>query len=70
MESFEDVGNGGDICVNCSDILYHISDAVKDKNKEEYEKWVKEVKNYSEKKKTEKSFEQWFAEDFLKRNEL
>lgn len=62
-------GNGRDICVNCLDILYYISDAVKDKNKDEYEKWVKEVKNYSE-KKTEKGFEQWFAEDFLKRNEL
>ena len=37
FESFENIGKGGYICVDCSDILYRIHDAVTEKQKEEYE---------------------------------
>ena len=68
FESFENLGKGGDVCVDCSDILYRIHDAVIGKQKEEYDLKVKAVNDCIEKKKTSVNFAEWFADDFMKRN--
>lgn len=68
FESFEDIGQGGNICVDCSDILYRIHDAVTENQKEEYEAKVYSVKDYIKAKKSTNEFESWFYDDFIKRN--
>ncbi len=70
FESFENLGIGGDVCVDCSDIMYRIHDAYTEKNKEEYDLRVKSIKEYIDKKKASEKFAKWFAEDFMKRNSL
>lgn len=68
MESFEDLGAGGSVCVECSDILYRINDAVAKKEKSIYEEKVNQIKSYTKENKAAAEFQNWFAEDFLRRN--
>lgn len=68
MESFENLGEGGDVCVDCSDLLYRIHDAVSEKQKEVYYKSVKSINEYIDKKKASEEFEKWFKDNYLKRN--
>lgn len=35
FESFENLGKGGEVCEDCSDIMYRIHDAVTEQQKEE-----------------------------------
>lgn len=68
LESFEDIGKGGNVCVECSDLLYRIQDAVTEKDKKTYWEKVGQVKSYIKEKKSMDEFEKWFMDDFLKRN--
>ncbi|MBD5401201.1 hypothetical protein HDR58_00140 [bacterium] len=68
FESFENLGEGGEVCVDCSDIMYRIHDAVAEERKEEYDLQVKAVKIYLEQKKASADFTRWFEDDFMKRN--
>ena len=70
FESFEDIGAGGSVCVDCSDIMYRIHDAFTEKNKAEYDLRVDSIKEYIKKKKASDDFAKWFSDDFLKRNTL
>lgn len=70
LESFENIGKGGSVCVDCSDILYRIHDAVTEKNLEEYQSRKKSIEDYFQKKKATDAFKVWFYEDFIKRNQL
>ena len=70
MESFENLGEGGDVCVDCSDLLYRIHDAVSEKQKEVYDKSVKSINGYIDKKKASEEFGKWFKDNYLKRNIL
>jgi hypothetical protein len=56
LESFENIGEGGDICVECSDLLYRIHDAVTEKQKDIYFQNIESVNNLIEKKKTSDQF--------------
>lgn len=69
MESFENVGEGGNICKDCSDLLYRIHDAFSEKNKDDYVKNVNLVKSYFE-KNSSSEYKVWFEEDFILRNKL
>lgn len=68
MESFENLGDGGDVCVECSDIMYKIHDAVTEKQNEVYKSLVAEINEYITKKKSTKEFQEWFLNNYLKRN--
>ena len=68
MESFEDIGKGGSICAECSDILYRINDAVTQKDKKTYDEKVKLIKSNIKDNKLRPEFEKWFTDDFLKKN--
>lgn len=68
FESFENLGRGGEVCEECSDIMYRIHDAVTEQQKEEYNLHVKSVNAYIEKKKSTADFADWFRNDFMKRN--
>lgn len=68
MESFEDLGKGGSVCVECSDILYRICDAVAKKEKSIYDEKVDQIKSYAKENRAAAEFKTWFAEDFLRRN--
>ena len=57
LESFEELEKDINICVECSKILYKYQDAVKEKNAEEADKLLDEIKG----KKSEKSFVEWFS---------
>lgn len=57
LESFEELEKDINICVECSKILYKYQDAVKEKNAEEADKLLGEIKG----KKSEKSFVEWFS---------
>lgn len=70
FESFENIGDGGDICVDCSDIMYRIHDAYEEKDKKEYESRVNSIYEYIELKKASEKFSKWFKEDFMQRNML
>ena len=70
FESFEDIGKGGAVCVECSDILYRINDAKREKDVEEYNKKIDEVKGYIDNEKSSESFINWFKGDFIKRNTI
>ena len=70
FESFEDLGKGGCVCVQCSDIMYRIHDAVTEKNKGIYSEQVAIIRSFGEKKKSTSEFIKWFEEDFMKRNEF
>ena len=70
FESFEDIGKGGAVCVECSDILYRINDAKREKDMDEYNKRIDEVKGYIDNKKSSESFINWFMGDFMKRNSI
>lgn len=67
MESFEDLGKGGSVCVDCSDILYRINDAIALREKSIYEEKINLIKSYTKISKTTTAFEKWFTEDFLQR---
>ena len=69
LESFENIGSGGDICVDCSDILYRIHDAYTEENRDEYDRNVESVLKFKE-KKSSAEFTKWFEQDFMKRNKL
>lgn len=68
FESFENLGKGGAVCVDCSDIMYRIHDAFIEKQKEEYDLQVKAVNNYIQQRKASVDFVKWFEDDFMKRN--
>lgn len=68
FESFENLGKGGAVCVDCSDIMYRIHDALIEKQKEEYDLQVKAVNNYIQQRKASVDFVKWFEDDFMKRN--
>ena len=68
FESFENLGKGGDVCSDCSDIMYRIHDAVTEEQKEEYASLVKAVNTYIELKKASVDFAEWFKADFMKRH--
>lgn len=68
FESFENLGKGGAVCVDCSDIMYRIHDALIEKQKEEYDLQVKAVNTYIKQKKASADFAKWFEDDFMKRN--
>ena len=70
FESFEDIGKGGAVCVECSDILYRIHDAKREKNVEEYNQNIDKIKGYIDKEKSTDGFIRWFKEDFMKRNAI
>lgn len=70
LESFENIGKGGSICVECSDILYRIHDAVTEKDKKTYDEKIGLIKANMKEKKSADEFEKWFVDDFMKRNEL
>lgn len=70
LESFEEIGKGGSICVECSDILYRIHDAVTEKDKMTYDEQVSLIKSNMKKNKLAAEFEKWFTDDFMKRNGL
>ncbi len=70
FESFEDIGKGGAVCVECSDILYRINDAKREKDVEEYNKKIDEVKGYIDNEKSSEGFINWFKGDFMKRNSI
>ena len=70
MESFEDIGKGGSVCVECSDLLYRIQDAVAEKDKKTYGEKVGQIKSYIKEKKSMDGFGKWFMDDFMKRNEM
>lgn len=69
MESFEDVGRGGNICKECSDLLYRIHDAFSEKDADEYNKNVNLVKACFV-KGCSNEYKRWFEEDFISRNKL
>jgi len=68
LESFENLTQNVDVCVDCSDIMYKICDAKKEKKKDEYKSHVKAIKEFEDKKKSSEDFIKWFKEDFMKRN--
>lgn len=68
FESFESLGKGKSVCVDCSDLLYRIHDAVTEKQRDEYDKRVRSVTDYISAKKASEEFRIWFQEDFLQRN--
>ena len=70
LESLENIGKGGSVCVDCSDILYRIHDAVTEKNVEEYVLRRKSIEDFVQKKKATEAFKVWFDEDFTKRNPM
>ena len=70
LESFENLGEGGDVCVDCSDIMYRIHDAYTEKNRDEHKIQVKKIEKYFEKKKASDAFIKWFMDDFMKRNTI
>ena len=70
FESFENIGAGGDVCVDCSDIMYRIHDAFTSQNKEEYDLRVNSINELINKKKSTEGFIKWFKDDFMKRNML
>lgn len=70
MESFEDIGKGGSVCVECSDILYRIHAAVTEKDKMTYDEKVNLIKSNKKENKSANEFEKWFMDDFLKRNDF
>lgn len=70
LESFENIGKGGSVCVECSDILYRIHDAVTEKNIEEYKIRKKSIEDMIHKKKATEDFKVWFDMDFIKRNQM
>ena len=70
LESFEDIGKGGAVCVECSDLLYRIHDAKSEKNVAEYNQRVNDVKKYIGQGKVSNEFKEWFINDFLKRNSI
>ena len=70
FESFEDIGKGGAVCVGCSDILYKINDAKREKDMEEYNISVDTINGYIDSNKTSIGFASWFKEDFMKRNTI
>ena len=70
LESFENIGKGGSVCVDCSDILYRIHDAVTEKNIEEYKIRKKSIDDMVQKKKATEDFKAWFDTDFIKRNSM
>lgn len=70
LESFENIGKGGSVCVDCSDILYRIHDAVTEKNIEEYKLRKKSIDDMVQKKKATEDFKAWFDTDFIKRNPM
>lgn len=70
MESFENLGDGGNVCVDCSDIIYKIHDGVTEKKKDIYETSVKSINKYIDKKQASKEFAEWFKNNFMKRNEF
>ena len=57
LESFEELEKDINICVDCSKVLYKYQDAIKEKNAEEADKLLDEIKG----KKSEKSFVEWFS---------
>jgi hypothetical protein len=63
---FENLGEGGNVCLECSDILYRIQYAVTEKNKDEYDQYVHEIVENEE--KASDDFKNWFKNDFMKRN--
>lgn len=70
LESFENLGEGGDVCVDCSDLLYRIHDAVTEKQKDVYDQNIKLINNFIDKKKASEEFGKWFKDNYLKRNIL
>ena len=70
LESFENIGKGGSVCVDCSDILYRIHDAVTEKNIEEYKIRKKSIDDMVQKKKATDVFQALFDTDFIKRNSM
>ncbi len=68
MESFENIGEGGDVCVDCSDLLYRIHDAVTEKQKDVYDQNIKSINNFIDKKKASEEFGKWYKDNYLKRN--
>lgn len=70
MESFENIGKGGSVCAECSDILYRIHDAVTEKDKMTYDEKVNLIKANRNENKSTNEFEKWFMDDFLKRNDF
>lgn len=70
FESFENIGNGGAVCIQCSDILYKIHDTKIEKNTEDYNKNIDKITEYIDKGEATINFTKWFKEDFLKRNAL
>lgn len=68
LESFENLGRGGEVCEDCSDIMYRIHDAVTEQKEEEYDLRVKSVSKYIDEKKASAAFAKWFVDDFMKRN--
>ena len=69
FESFESIGKGGNVCVDCSDLLYRIHDSVTEKNKEEYQLRKKAIEAYFI-KKSSNEFMTWFETDYLARNQM
>ena len=67
FESFENIGKGREVCVDCSDILYRIHDAVSEKNSEEYDANKKKIEAFFS-KQASKEFKDWFKNDYLIRN--
>ena len=57
LESFEELEKDINICVDCSKVLYKYQDAIKEKNVEEADKLLDEIKG----KKSEKTFVEWFS---------
>lgn len=57
LESFEELEKDINICVDCSKVLHKYQDAIKEKNAEEADKLLDEIKG----KKSEKSFVEWFS---------
>lgn len=70
FESFEDIGKGGEVCVECSDILYRINDAKREKDVETYNRNIDAISGYIDNKKASEGFISWFKGDFIKRNAI
>ncbi len=68
FESFEELAEGMAVCVDCSDVMYRIYDAVTEKNEEDYELQTSAIYTLIGDRKSSAAFVEWFQNDFMKRN--
>lgn len=67
FESFEQLGVGGEVCAQCSDLMYRVQDAYTEGEKETFNILVERIRDYETQKKSSGDFIKWFNEIFLDR---